>query len=292
MGGAGRSCRELSLSLPGLAGLLLLAMVLAPAGVGALLGAHQGRALRDAPRLARLPRLADAGPTAGRRSPYLVSARSRRPPAPPAPPPAPLAERVQELLARPLATPEHRRGHVRIYSLHLDELVDVVPFDAAGRRDEAAFAALSHLFRCRITGHEVPLDEELVRLLVALVDIYDEPLHLISGHRVAHTIGTSPTSQHTMGTAADVRVPGVPIDELREVAMQLGARGVGLYTHKRFVHIDFRDKREYFWSDVGDAAGEQSATAATANENADETGEEAGAGHANAATAAVDALEG
>jgi hypothetical protein len=53
-----------------------------------------------------------------------------------------------------------------------------------------------------------------------------------------------------------VRVPGIGIDELREVALELGARGVGLYTHHRFVHIDFRNQRKYQWSDATDAAEE------------------------------------
>jgi len=31
------------------------------------------------------------------------------------------------------------------------------------------------------------------------------------------------------------------------VAIKLGARGVGLYPEKGFVHVDVRDKQRYFW---------------------------------------------
>jgi uncharacterized protein YcbK (DUF882 family) len=183
-------------------------------------------------------------------APYVLLARSSAPLSSIAPPPAP----PEPVLGREPKTPEHRRGHLRIVSLHHAEAIDVIPWNAQGQRDEASFAAIARLFRCRITDHEAPVDEQLVRLLTTLNDLYDKPLHLISGHRMPHTIDTSPTSQHTRGTAADVRVPGIGIDELREVALQLGARGVGLYTHHRFVHIDFRNQRKYEWSDASDAS--------------------------------------
>ncbi len=249
VGTSSRRSAELPVRSTLLAALCLTVFVLVPTGAGALLGAsHQRETMRQALHLARLSRAHDGAANPGRRTPYLLAALSTPAPAPPTTALAP-ATVPQTVLARPMATPEARRGHLRIYSLHHDEYVDVVPYDARGKRNEAAFAALAHVFRCRVTGHEVEISERLVRLLTTINDLYDRPLHLISGHRVAHTIHTSPTSQHTRGTAADVRVPGVPITELREVARKLGARGLGLYTHKRFVHIDFRDRRRYFWSD-------------------------------------------
>jgi uncharacterized protein YcbK (DUF882 family) len=258
VGNASRRSLELQLPVPALALLGLLSLVVVPTGAGAVLGTHHHQAsLRAAAHLARLPHTQHAAPRAhGPRTAYRLVAPSAPlplPTLPPAPPP-------QDVLSRELATPEQRRGHLRIHALHHGEYLDVVPHDARGVRNEEAFAALAHLFRCRITGHEVEIDERLVRLLTTLNDLYDKPLHLISGHRVAHTIQTSPTSQHTMGTAADVRVPGVPIEELREVARQLGARGLGLYTHKRFVHIDFRDKRRYFWTDLPERQQQQLAS--------------------------------
>lgn len=225
--------------------------------VGVLLGEQHVKAQCSAPWLWGLGGKSPSArlESAARRASYVLLARSAAFEAPQTflPPPAP----PEPIVGREPKTPESRRGHLRIASMHLPESIDVVPFNEQGERDEAAFAAISHLFRCRITGHEIPVDERLVKLLTTLNDLYDKPLYLISGHRVPYTIDTSPTSQHTMGTAADVRVPGVSIDELREVALELGARGVGLYTHKQFVHIDFRAQRKYQWTDAieGEAEG-------------------------------------
>ena len=233
----------------------LLCLLLLPLGTGIFLGARHASAQRDVPWRARLDAPDESGCVeSNRRAPYVLLARSAQPIAPepeyraPPSPPEPAL-----VLGREWKTPEHRRGRLRLASFHHGESIDVVPWNENGERDVAAFAAVSRLFRCRVTNHEVEVNERLVKLLTTLNDLYDKPLYLISGHRMPHTVDTSPTSQHTMGTAADVRVPGVSIDELREVALELGARGVGLYTENQFVHIDFRARPKYQWSDTPDA---------------------------------------
>jgi uncharacterized protein YcbK (DUF882 family) len=40
------------------------------------------------------------------------------------------------------------------------------------------------------------------------------------------------------GKAIDIRLPGVPLTELRDVALSLKAGGVGYYPREQFVHID------------------------------------------------------
>ncbi len=40
------------------------------------------------------------------------------------------------------------------------------------------------------------------------------------------------------GRAIDVRLSGVPLDELRDAALSLRAGGVGYYASSRFVHLD------------------------------------------------------
>ncbi|MDD9947603.1 MAG: DUF882 domain-containing protein [Myxococcales bacterium] len=162
-------------------------------------------------------------------------------------PPRLIFEPFETAGSRAVATPEERRGILRVRSLHLGESIAVRPFDQNGDTNPQAFAAISKLWRCRFTGHEVPVDPHLIRLLTKLNDIYDREIHLVSGHRTPNTVGTRPTSQHNAGTAADVRIPGVSARKLQGLARSLGARGVGLYTHKHFVHIDFRRKKKYFW---------------------------------------------
>jgi uncharacterized protein YcbK (DUF882 family) len=138
-------------------------------------------------------------------------------------------------------------GWLRVQALHLGESLRVRPFGEDGTADPAAFAALSHLMRCRITGREVDIDQRLIRVLAQISAAYDRPIQLVSGHRQPHVIGTSSTSQHTLGKAADIRVAGVAVQDLRDLAIKLGARGVGLYPEKGFVHVDVRD-RKYHWT--------------------------------------------
>ena len=138
-------------------------------------------------------------------------------------------------------------GWLRLQALHLGESIRVRPFDPEGLPDPQAFLALRHIMRCRVTGEEVPIDPRLIRILTRIAATYDRPIQLVSGHRTPHVIGTSSTSQHVLGKAADIRVPGVGIQQLRSLALRFGARGVGLYPEKGFVHVDVRDKPKYRW---------------------------------------------
>ena len=136
---------------------------------------------------------------------------------------------------------------LRVTALHLGESIRVHPFDASGAVDPLAFGALRHLMRCRITGTEIDIDPRLVRILTAISATYNRGIQLVSGHRQPHLLGTSSTSQHTLGKAADIRVAGVSVEELRGTALKFGARGVGVYPEKGFVHVDVRDKK-YRWT--------------------------------------------
>jgi uncharacterized protein YcbK (DUF882 family) len=162
---------------------------------------------------------------------------------------------------------ELAKGWLRLQVLHLGEAIRVRPFDEAGQPDPQAFEAVRHAMRCRITGEEVAIDPRLVRILVQISATYGREIELVSGHRKPYAIGTSPTSQHAFGRAADIRVAGVGIEELRRLAISLGARGVGLYPEKGFVHVDVREKPKYFWvysEDEGEEADARSGRAAAA----------------------------
>lgn len=175
----------------------------------------------------------------------LAKEHGRRPELLPPPPAESVPE--PELDGTEMRTPEERRGRLRVISTHLQEAVDVLPFRPDGTPDVDAFERIAHLWRCRITGHEAPIDPQLVRLLTTLNDIYDRPVFLVSGHRMPNTLGTKKTSQHAAGTAADIKIAGVSAQKLRAKIIALGAKGVGLYPEKGFVHVDFRDKPRYLW---------------------------------------------
>lgn len=50
--------------------------------------------------------------------------------------------------------------------------------------------------------------------------------------------GVAKRSLHMDGRAIDVRLPGVPLAELRDAALSLRAGGVGYYPGQAFVHLD------------------------------------------------------
>jgi uncharacterized protein YcbK (DUF882 family) len=50
--------------------------------------------------------------------------------------------------------------------------------------------------------------------------------------------GVAKHSIHLEGRAIDVRLPGVPIADLRDAALSLRSGGVGFYPAEQFVHID------------------------------------------------------
>lgn len=50
--------------------------------------------------------------------------------------------------------------------------------------------------------------------------------------------GVAKRSLHMQGKAIDVRLPGVPLAELRDAAISLRAGGVGYYPKSQFIHVD------------------------------------------------------
>lgn len=73
------------------------------------------------------------------------------------------------------------------------------------------------------------------------------PYEIVSGYRDPGTNahlkatrggGVATRSLHMDGRAVDLRLPGVPLAELRDAALALKAGGVGYYPREQFVHID------------------------------------------------------
>jgi len=56
--------------------------------------------------------------------------------------------------------------------------------------------------------------------------------------RLGRAGGVASRSLHMDGRAIDVRLPGVPLAELRDAALSLQAGGVGYYPAEQFVHLD------------------------------------------------------
>ena len=100
-------------------------------------------------------------------------------------------------------------------------------------------------FRCRDGTDTILIDEGLVVVLQCIREHFGKAVTITSGYRTAahnRAVGGAVYSQHQYGRAADIRVPGVPVEQLAAYAETLlpGTGGIGRYPAKGFVHVDVR----------------------------------------------------
>lgn len=137
-------------------------------------------------------------------------------------------------------------------NVHTNESVDAV-FVRSGRLVPEGLAELNHGLRDWRTGEMFHMDPQLLSLLVQLREKLDvsgsRKIDLISGYRSPKTnaalrarggehTGVANQSQHMLGKASDIMIPGVSLERLRGAAMALGGGGVGYYPRDGFVHVD------------------------------------------------------
>jgi len=130
---------------------------------------------------------------------------------------------------------------------HTGEVLDTVYRTEAGYRP-GELGRLDWLLRDYRTGDVLPLDARLFDLLHALAEAAGVEPHyqIISGYRspatnamlVATTDGVSSRSLHMEGKAIDVRLEGIALARLRDLALARRAGGVGYYAVSDFVHLD------------------------------------------------------
>lgn len=141
--------------------------------------------------------------------------------------------------------PQERR--LVFYNTHTREKLDICYARGASYRPEA-LDAVNAILRDHRTNEVRPIDP---RLLDLLCDIRsqagsDACLHIISGYRSPRTNqmlrkrsrGVARKSLHMTGHAADIRIPGLSLQRLRQIAVKLGRGGVGYYPRADFVHVD------------------------------------------------------
>ena len=131
---------------------------------------------------------------------------------------------------------------------HTRERLSLV-YAAGGAYLAQALARLNHFLRDHYSGDVGVIDPQLFDLLhrVRAELGAREPFQVISGYRCPATNnnlrntrggGVATRSLHMDGKAIDIRIPGVPLAELRDAAMSLRAGGVGYYPREQFVHVD------------------------------------------------------
>jgi uncharacterized protein YcbK (DUF882 family) len=113
----------------------------------------------------------------------------------------------------------------------------------------AALGSLNRFLRDHYSGEVGVMDPQLYELLHGVRQLLgtERAFEVISGYRCPATNqklretrggGVAKQSLHLQGRAIDVRLPGVPLAELRDAALSLRAGGVGYYPGSQFVHID------------------------------------------------------
>ncbi len=112
-----------------------------------------------------------------------------------------------------------------------------------------ALSDLNYFLRDHYSGSVGQIDPQLYDIMhaVRVALRARAPYQIISGYRAPQTNeflrttrggGVARRSLHMDGKAVDVRIPGVPLKELRDVALELKMGGVGYYPGSNFVHLD------------------------------------------------------
>jgi uncharacterized protein YcbK (DUF882 family) len=141
-----------------------------------------------------------------------------------------------------------------LYNTHTGESL-ISTFWRNGHYDRQALAGIDHILRDHRTDQVKTIDVKLLDLLASLVTDLDarEPIQIVSGFRSPVTNatlrqqgrGVAKNSLHTVGKAADIKIPGVALSSLRRAALDLHSGGVGYYPRSGFIHVDVGDVRSW-----------------------------------------------
>lgn len=136
--------------------------------------------------------------------------------------------------------------------MHTRERISLV-YAVDGQYLPDALGSLNRFLRDHYSGTVGQMDPQLFDLLFGVRRALGgravslSAFEVISGYRCPETNdhlrnsrggGVAKRSLHMEGKAIDVRLPGVPLAELRDAAISLQAGGVGYYPREQFVHID------------------------------------------------------
>lgn len=147
---------------------------------------------------------------------------------------------------------EHHERRLALRNLWTEERIDEV-YWRDGEYREDVLSAFNHVLRDRRTGQEHRVYPRLYDLLGILRDTFrvTQPIGVISAFRSPETneklrettTGVARNSLHRLGLAMDVRVEGVPTEQLFTAAAALAWGGTGLYRESNFVHLDLGPPR-------------------------------------------------
>ena len=158
-------------------------------------------------------------------------------------------------LAKPALASLPDARDLALVHTHTGERIRIV-FATGERFVSQALDQLNHFLRDHYSGDVGRIDPQLFDVLHGLWHELGaaRPFEVISGYRSAATNnllrgtrggGVAKRSLHMEGRAIDVRLPGLPLAQLRDAALALRAGGVGFYPREQFVHVDTGSVRNW-----------------------------------------------
>jgi uncharacterized protein YcbK (DUF882 family) len=143
-----------------------------------------------------------------------------------------------------LSAPERRLG---FHNLHTGEKADL-PYWIQGDYVPESLAEINRILRDHRTGEVAAIHTGLLDLLHRVNAALggSSPFQVISGYRSPasnrmlsnNSSGVAKRSLHVQGKAIDIRLPGIPLADLRRTGLMLQGGGVGYYPDSNFVHLD------------------------------------------------------
>jgi uncharacterized protein YcbK (DUF882 family) len=138
---------------------------------------------------------------------------------------------------------------ISMHHVHTDERITIT-YKRDGRYDEAALEKLNWFLRDWRRSQSTHMDPHLIDLLweVQRETGSKELIDIVCGYRSPQTNsmlrrrsrGVARFSQHMLGHAIDFYIPGVRLEQIREIGLRLQRGGVGFYptSGSPFVHMD------------------------------------------------------
>ncbi len=128
----------------------------------------------------------------------------------------------------------------------------VKTYQASNERLSANFKV--NEFQCHDGTEKILIDTDLVALLQKIRDHFGKAVEITSGYRTPSynaKVGSSSTSYHVRGQAADITVKGIHPVIVGMYAETINAGGIGVYSYADggFVHVDTRAVK-YRWLQI------------------------------------------
>jgi uncharacterized protein YcbK (DUF882 family) len=148
--------------------------------------------------------------------------------------------------------------HLRLHNLHTLEDIDLV-YRIGDNYQPDAVASLNYFLRDHNTQDVKPYDPrefDLLHDILVHLGRPDATIDVVCGYRTqwtntllrASSRGVAEHSQHILGHAIDIQIPGSSTTRIRDAALSLNEGGVGYYPVSHFVHVDVGAIRTWTYS--------------------------------------------